>query len=250
MKKFLAALSLFALLNTGTCIAENVQAVGRGITERMAIHDALRLAIEKKFGASVHARTRVKNSVLVSDDTSVDSAGLIQRWEVVSSRVENGIFIVTVEAELDDKKISAAVDRKALVDFNADNPRVAVVAVDSSGRRCLEVENEIITALKRQGFTRTTDLVQINRAVRQRITSTEDRALCKTLANDFHADCLVLAEVNATDGVSVSSRLINLNTGEIIFAGTSSSNGAFLSRGDELKLAGRRAGNEIASAAL
>lgn len=246
----------FALLIAfGTCAAESVHAVGRGNTERNAIHDAMRAAVEKKFGATVHAKTRVRNHTLIADDNAVDSAGLVTGWQVVSSRVVNGIYVVELQVELDDK-ISARlseVDKKALVDFNADNPRVAVVAFDSSGRRYAEVENEIIAALKRQGFTRTVDLAQVNRAVRQRIYSAAgDSALCKTLANDFHADCLAFAEVKIlSEGeVSISSRLIELNTGEIIFAGTTTGGGGFLSDSDALKVAGLRAGNEISSAAL
>lgn len=251
MRKFLAATMI--LLTSATCSAESVHAVGRGNTERMAIHDAMRSAIEQKFGATVHSKTRVKNSTLISDDNSIDSAGLVQSWQILSIRVENGIYIVEISAELDDAKIPARlVDKKAIVDFNADNPRVAVVAFDSSGRHYVEIENEIIAALKSQGFTHIVDLAQVNRAVRQRIYSAAgDSALCKTLANDFHADCLVLAEVKKVSGdVSISSRLLKLNTGEIIFAGTSTGGGAFISGDDALKLAGRRAGNELSLAAL
>ena len=252
MKKFWAALSLFALMNFGTCSAENVHAIGRGNTERMAIHNAMRSAIEHKFGAVIRSKTVVKNSELVFDENSVDSAGLISSWEIISSRVENGIFVVEISVELDDKKISA-VDKKSIVDFNADNPRVAVVALDSSGRRYVEIENEIISALKRQGFTRTVDLAQVSRAVQLRISSAAgDDELCKTLMNDFHADCLVVVDVKilSDNEASVSSRMIELNTGEIIFAGTSSGGGGFLSGGDVLKLVGRRAGNELSTAAL
>ena len=93
-------------LTSATCSAENVHAVGRGITERMAIHDAMRTAIEKKFGAAVHSKTRVKNSMITSDDNSVDSAGLVQSWEIISNHVENGIYIVELNIELDDTQIS------------------------------------------------------------------------------------------------------------------------------------------------
>ena len=254
MKKFFAALSFLALINFGTCSAETVHAIGRGNTERMAIHNAMRAAVEHKFGAVVNSKTRVSNSVLVSDENSVDSAGFVTSWKIISSRVENGIFVVEISAELDDKKISArTIDKKALVDFNADNPRVAVIALDSKGNHYVEIENEIISALKRQGFTRTVDLAQISRAVSQRIFSAAgDDELCKNLMNDFHADCLVVAEVKILpeNEVSVSSRMIELNTGEIIFAGTSTGGGGFLSGNDALKLAGYRAGNELSTAAL
>ncbi|MBR0260881.1 MAG: hypothetical protein IJQ85_03705 [Selenomonadaceae bacterium] len=252
MKKFFTALSLLALINFGTCSAENVHAVGRGNTERMAIRDAMRAAIEQKFGAVVNSKTRVKDYMLISDENSVDSAGLISSWEIISSRVVNGIFVVEISAEVDDKKIpSRLIDKKALVDFNADNPRVAVVAIDSRGRHYPEIENEIISALKMQGFTRTIDLAQVSRAVQLRMISADDE-LCKTLANDFHVDCLVVAEVKILSGneASISSRVIKLNTGEIIFAGTSTGGGEFLSGNDALKMAGRRAGNEISLAAF
>lgn len=255
MKKFFAAISLFALLICGTCEAVTVQAVGRGINERMAIRDAMRTAIEQTLGAAVNSRTRTKNLMLIADEVAVDSAGLISSWQVISSRVEGGIFVVEIRADIDDKKISARLtelQRKALVDFNADNPRVAVVAFDGRGQRVAEVENEIINALKRQSFTRTVDLAQVNRAVRQRIYSAAgDVELCKTLANDFHADCLVVAQVKRTsDEVSVSSRLIELNTGEIIFAGTATGGGMFTGSSDALKVAGRRAANDLSLAAL
>ena len=252
MKKFFMLASLLTLINFGTASAETVHAVGHGNSERMAIHNAMRAAIEQKFGATVRSKTFVKNSMLISDENSVDSAGFVSSWKIISSRVVNGIFVVEIVAELDDKKISA-VDKKSLVDFNTNSPRVAVVAFDSGGRRYAEIENEIISALSRQGFTRTVDLAQVSRAVQLRIISAAgDGELCKTLANDFHADYLVVAEVKNFSGnvASISSRMIQLNTGEIIFAGTSSGGGEFFSGSDALKLAGRRAGQEISSAAF
>ena len=254
MKKFLPLVAAIFFLNVATCCAENVQAVGRGIDERTAIHNAMRAAIEKKFGAAINSKTRTENSMLIADKVSVDSAGLISSYEIISSRVENGIYVVEIAAELDDKKVSSRLtelEKKSLVDVNADNPRVAVIALDSNKQRYSEVENEIIAALKRQGFSRTVDLAQVNNAVQLRMLTADDDELYQTLANDFHADCLVVAEVKILpEEVKVSSRMIELNTGEIIFAGTATGGGAFIDSGDALKMAGRRAGNEISLAAL
>ena len=253
MKKFLTAIIFFTLMNFSLAAAENIRAVGHGNTERMAIHNALRTAIEQKFGAYVRSKTLVKNFVLAADENSVTSAGFVSGWKILSSRVENGIFVVEILAELDDKKISARADKKSLVNFNADNPRVAVVAKDSNGRRFTQIENEIISALKRQGFTRTVDLAQVSRAVQLRmISASDDDELYKTLANDFHADYLVVADVKffSENEVGVSSKMIQLNTGEIIFAGTSSGGGEFFGENDALILAGRRAAYDLSSAAI
>lgn len=224
MKIFFVAI-LIALMNS-TCSAEIVHAVGHGNTERNAIRNALRTAVEQKFGAAIRSKTRVKNSVTVADEIAVDSAGLVSRWEIISSRVVNGLFVVEIAADIDDKKISARLspaEKKSLVDFNADSPRVAVVAKDSTGRRFAEVENEIISALQRQGFTRTVE---------------------------SRADYLVVADVKflPDNEVSVSSRMIA--GGEIIFAGTATGGGMFMSVVDALKIAGQRAAYELSNAAL
>jgi len=241
MKKFLAAFLMMILLSGATCLAENIYAVGRGNTERSAIHNAMRTAIEQKFGAAINSKTRTENHMLLADEISIDSAGLVSSYKIISSRVVNGIYVVEISAEIDDKKFSSRLtelEKKSLVDVNADNPRVAVVAFDSSGRRYSEIENEIISALKRQGFNRTIALEQTKKIIPD----------SKFLDN---ADCLVVAEVKNLSGeVSISSRLIQLNTGEIIYAGTATGGGSFISDGDALKLAGRRAGNEISFAAL
>jgi len=241
MKKFLAAFLMMILLSGATCSAENIYAVGRGNTERSAIHNAMRTAIEQKLGVAINSKTRTENHILLADEISVDSAGLVSSYKIISSRVVNGIYVVEISAEIDDKKFSSRLtelEKKSLVDVNADNPRVAVVAFDSSGRRYSEIENEIISALKRQGFNRTIALEQTKKIIPD----------SKFLDN---ADCLVVAEVKNLSGeVSISSRLIQLNTGEIIYAGTATGGGSFISDGDALKLAGRRAGNEISFAAL
>ena len=228
-KSLFAALSLFALMNFGTCAAETIHVTGSGNTERMAIHNALRLAVEQKFGAVVNSKTFVKDKMLAADENSVDSNGFVTRYKIVSSRVVNGIYIVELDAELDDKISSrlTELEKKSLVDVNADNPRIAVVAFDSSGRRCTAVENEIVSALKRQGFTRTVDIAQA-------------------------ADYLVVADIKffSDNEVNVASRMIQCNTGEIIFAGTSSGGGGFFSLDDALVLAGRRAGYDLSLAAI
>jgi len=248
MKKFLAAFLMMILLSGATCSAENIYAVGRGNTERSAIHNAMRTAIEQKLGVAINSKTRTENHILLADEISVDSAGLVSSYKIISSRVVNGIYIVEISAEIDDKKISSRLtdlDKKSLVDVNADNPRVAVVAFDSSGRRYAEIENEIISALKRQGFSRTVAPAQIKKIVPSSLFNVPDNLFLD------NTDCLVVAEIKNLSGeVSISSRLIQLNTGEIIYAGTATGGGSFISDGDALKLAGRRAGNEISFAAL
>ena len=252
MKRFLAIIILMLMIFS-TCSAKNILVTGQGSTERSAIHNAMRMAIEQELGAVIDSKTLVKNQQVISDKISADSEGFISSYEIISKRVENGIYFVTIRADVNSNAIEthlmSSLQKKSVVDNNADSPRVAVLAYDNNQREYADVENEILSALQRQGFTRIVDLNQINRAVKRRIISAEnDPALIKTLANDFHIDYLVMSEVN---GDNLSSRLISVNTGKIIYAGNSSGNaGMFTSNSDAIKIAARRAGFEISNAAL
>lgn len=239
-----------------TTYAGIVQVTGQGVTERMAIHNAMRLAIEQELGANIGGKTLIKNNSVVLDELSTNSDGFISTYEIISSRVENGIYIVDLKVEVDSKILRQTLSQKKfLINTNADNPRIAVLAYDASGKIYSEVENEIFSALHRQGFTRTIDLNQIKNVTQQRILSTEnDPALLKMLKNNFQVDYLVLTEVKIYEkNYLLASRLISVNTGKIIFADNSTGNvGMFTASAGAvtLKLAARRAGFAISNAAL
>ena len=258
MKKFFATL-FFMLIVFSTCFAKSVQVTGQGTNETRAIHNAMRMAIEQELGAFVDSKTIVKNQQVISDEISANSDGFISNYEIISKRVENGIFFVTIKADVNSSAIQTRLmtrlQKKSLINLNSDSPRVAVLAYDSSGQEYSEVENEILSALQRQGFTRTVDLSQVNRAVKRQIISAEnDPTLRKTLTNDFHIDYLVLSEVKSSNkNISLSSRLISVNTGKIIYAGNSlGSAGMFTAnaQNESIKIAAKRAGFEISNAAL
>lgn len=259
MKKFLT-IFIFALMLFSTCFAKSVQVTGRGPTESRAIHDAMRSAVEQELGAFIDSKTLVKNHQVISDEINANSDGFISGYEIISKGVENGIFFVTIRAEVNSSavqtRLMSRLQKKSLIDINADSPRIAVLAYDSAGREYSEVENEILSALQQQGFTRTVDLNQINRTVKNRMVSAEnDPALRKTLANDFHVDYLVLCEVKISGkyGANLSSRLISVNSGKIIYAGNTAGNAGMFTanaQGEAIKMAARRAGYEISQAAL
>ena len=259
MKKFFAVFTL-ALMIFSTCFAKPVQVTGHGSTKSSAIHNAMRMAIEQELGAFIDSKTLVKNQQLISDEIRANSDGFVSGYEIISEGMENGIFFVTIRAEVNSSAVQthlmSRLQKKSLIDINADSPRVAVLAYDSAGKEYSEVENEIISALQRQGFTRTVDLNQINRAVKSKMISAEnDPELRKTLANNFHIDYLVLCEVKSSgnSGANLSSRLISVNSGKIIYAGNAAgSAGMFTAnaQSESIKISARRAGYEISKAAL
>ena len=259
MKKFLA-IFIFTLMIFSTCFAKSVQVTGHGSTKSGAIHNAMRTAIEQELGAFIDSKTLVKNQQVISDEIKANSDGFISGYEIISEGVENGIYFVTIRAEVNSSAVKthlmSRLQKKSSIDINADSPRISVLAYDSAGNEYAEVENEILSALQRQGFTRTVDLNQIKRSVKSRIVSAEnDPELRKTLANNFHIDYLVLCEVKISGkyGANLSSRLISVNSGKIIYAGNAAgSAGMFTAnaQGESIKMAARRAGYEISQAAL
>jgi len=249
--------SFFALnLIFSTCFANTVQVTGQGATERMAIHNAMRLAIEKELGANIGGKTLVKNNQVILDEISTNSDGFISTYEIISSRVENGIYVVDLKVDVNSELLQQTLtQKKFLIQTNADNPRIAVIAYDATGKIYPEVENEIFSALHRQGFTRTIDLNQINLVTQKRLANAEnDFELRKMLANNFHIDYLVTTEVKISEkNYLLASRLISVNTGKIIHADNSTGNvGMFTATAGNitLKLAARRAGFSISNAAL
>lgn len=262
MKKIFCVLIIF-LMTTSISFAKSVQVTGQGVTERAAIHNAMRIAIEEVLGAQIDSKTLVQNNQVIEDEISVNSEGFISSYEIISKNFSEDFFTITIKAEVNDKEIEtrllSRLQKKTLIETNANSPRIAVLAYDSSGAEYYEVENEILSALSRQGFTHITDFSQINRAVKTRILNAEnDPELRKSLQNDFHIDYIVLSEIKfsnqARKNVTISSRLIRVNTGQIIYAGNSSGNiGSLFNPNSEnfaINIAARHAGYEISKAAL
>ena len=263
MKKIFLLSTIILIFICSNCFAKSVQVTGQGMTERAAIHNAMRAAIEQELGTFIDAKTLTRNHEVIEDEIYSKSEGFVSSYEIISQRVEDEIYFVEIKAEVNSGEVKthlmSKLQKKVLINTNLNNPRVAVFAYDSAGNEYSEVENEIFSALKSQGFSYTIDLAQVQRAVNNRIIFADnDPALRKTLANDFHIDYLVLAEVkyfteNARNSLALSSRLINVNTGKIVYAGNSDGNvGMFTANvgATTLKLAARRAGFEISRAAL
>lgn len=259
LRKILSAIAILFLMSS-ICAAKSVQVSGQGATERAAIHNAMRMAIEEVLGATIDAKTLVRNSQVIEDEISTNSDGYVSGYSIISKKVVEGFYHVEILAEVNDAMVEThlmtLLQKKTLINTNADNPRIAVMAYDAAGQEYAEVENEILAALKRQGFSRIVDINQVNRAVKSRLVNAEnDSALRKSLANDFHVDYIVLSEVKLTgqNNITLASRLVSVNTGKIIYAGTSTGNvGMFTANPGAmtLKLAARRAGQAISVAAL
>ena len=175
--------------------ASPVTVTGQGSTERNALHDAMRQAIEQQIGVLIDSRTYVENYQVINDRIYTQSAGYIESYEVLQSGSANGLWQVTITAQVRSEALRtdlmSKLQKKALIGANMQDPRIGVLAVDSEGMEYDGLENEIISGLQNQGFSRLVDLNQIEASVRKRLASadaTGDASLRNLLVNQFHVD--------------------------------------------------------------
>ena len=246
MKKvgvWLATLAL-CLLWSAVALASPVTVTGQGATERDALHAAMREAIEQKIGVLVDSRTYVENYRVIHDRIYTHSEGYIAGYEVLRSEYRAGYYEVTIRAEVREQLLNtdlmSYLQKKAVIRANMQDPRIGVIIVDQNGEEYPSVENAIITGLHKNGFSRIVDLAQIDTSVKYRITNAvfDGEYGLEALNTHFNVDYLVTGYIDMNNNgiplieeypfvgslnnvvVNLSVRMLNANTGEILYAGS------------------------------
>ena len=258
---------LLSLWSMSIAFVATVTAKGQGGSERTALNDAMRQAIEQEIGTYVDSRTYVENYQVIQDRIYTQSEGYIRDYQVLDKNLFNGIWTIVIRADVSDEKLRAdlmsRLQKKALIGANMMDPRIGVLAVDSNGDQDIALENIFISELQNQGFSRIIDLNQIDASVRRRIASADfegDWELRNALSTQFSVDYLVKVTINKNtrdinttipindpnspidaiplgdilpdllnlnkSDVTVTVRMMNMNTGEILYAGSGSGHGS------------------------
>lgn len=108
---------------------------GVGKSSDEALKDALRNAVRQVVGALVDAETVVKNDEVISDKVLTYSAGLVKKYDEVSSKNKDGLFRITIRATVERTDVAAK--------LKAAN--VVVKAVDGKG-----LFAEVVTGLEKE----------------------------------------------------------------------------------------------------
>ena len=261
MKK-LFLIFLFLLIPSLACAGE-VITTGQGATLEAAIHNAMRSAIEHEAGILVESKTWTQNYQTIIDDIMVKSSGFIEGYEILRQSQNNGVFEVEVKSNVNREQLQSnimtALQKKNVVETNMNDPRIAVVAFDNQGVEYAEVENEIISGLKSQGFNRLIDINQLDAALRMRLqNAVNDSELRKSIENQYHIDYLVNVQVKIVQTPKKSMailipRMISVNTGEIIYGGSFNGNSRMFTNNSlesAIQSAAKRAAYAISNAAL
>ncbi|MBQ7515625.1 MAG: hypothetical protein IJS96_05030 [Schwartzia sp.] len=274
------ALGLTALLllcTVATALAGTVTATGQGATERDALHNAMRQAIEQEVGVLIDSRTYVENYRVISDKIFTHSEGYINGYQILSQSYANAIYSVTIRAnvssDLLNTDLMSHLQKRALVSANMQDPRIGVLFINAHDRSSNpSIENLVMASLQDNGFMRIVDMNQIDASVRNRIANAVfegDEDLVQMLQSHFNVDYLVtgLVEVASNDwssvleqvipvfggigyskaDVTISVRMVNANTGEIAYAGSFDAHSS-RSGSDAARAALRKAAKDLVKA--
>ena len=256
---------LILWMGMATAFAGIVTVTGQGSTERNALHDAMRQAIEQEVGVLIDNRTYIENYQVINDRIYAQSSGYIENYEVLRSSQSNGIWQMEIRALVRSEalrtELMSQLQKKALIGANMQDPRIGVLATDANGTEYTYLENTIISGLQNQGFSRLIDLNQIDASVRMRLASAEaegDAELRNMLLHQFHVDYMVTANVSTSSeldtvgaiiqqipetevlggilrtvsggygkvAANIAVRMLNVNTGEILYAGSFAGKGS------------------------
>ena len=122
MKQLFKTAALFSLLLfANTLFAQEDKTVeltttGTGKTKDIAVHTALRSAIEQAFGAFISSKTEVLNDELLTDQIISVSNGNIQHYDIISEMPidDNTNFAVTIKSKVSISKLTSFFESKGI----------------------------------------------------------------------------------------------------------------------------------------
>ena len=242
MRKQIMLLAVLLLLAATPVSATVRTATGMGADERSALHAAMRAAVEQEVGVHLDSRTKVQNYRVLSDTIYTQSEGFISSYEIVANETIGGVHRVTIRADVDSDSISARTanlqQRKAIIGANLEDARIAVVATDADGTAYPALENELMTALSNEGFSRLIDLDTADAGTRRAMLALSDDATSRKAqlaALLYGSPCDYVALVQVTKDtesldavlpglhktyVTCAARLVSMATGEVTWAGS------------------------------
>jgi hypothetical protein len=122
MKELFKTAALFSLLLfANTLFAQEDKLVeltttGTGKTKDIAVHTALRSAIEQAFGVFISSKAEVLNDELLTDQIISVSNGNIQHYDIISEMPidDNTNFAVTVKSKVSISKLTSFIESKGI----------------------------------------------------------------------------------------------------------------------------------------
>lgn len=239
----LAAIILSVVLPSGAFAAEPVIVTGYGVNRDTAVHDALRLAVEKQVGVLLDSKTIFQNSRILEDSIYTRAEGFIRDYEILEESVVGKTHAVKVKALVDSSlntELMSKLQKIKIVETGLEDPRIGVVIKTGNyaANPNVTAENAVIKSLRENGFSRLVDIKQIDESKRQQILylSLQNRNQeASALMSQFAVDYMVVGDIAPAypervqmsgynmffSGRAIANlRIYNVNNAEIAFADT------------------------------
>lgn len=124
-------LCCFLVLVQNAAPAQALEVSAQGATQRQALNNALRQAVEMKLGSTIEANTLVENFQVVRQQLLNQSRGFVRSYEIMrQTQDENGLHEVTIQADVDDTDLKESSRALSTIMTMAAHPRVMVVGID------------------------------------------------------------------------------------------------------------------------
>ncbi len=232
------ALSVGLVFSFCTVYAQDkVRAVGMAtiykgsvdIARDKAIENAQRNAVEEKVGVMITSFSEVENFQVKMDQILSESKGFINTYNIISEGRDKDTYKVTIEADVGTGRLKDRMEAIALIMARKSKPRLMLLFSEQAQKDAI-AEAAMAKYLMSQGF-KFVDAGALKKTKSyERLQSLNaDRKEISEAARRYGAEVIILSKVEVTtksfkmgdievsaNGVVVSGKVVNGDTGEII----------------------------------
>jgi metal-sulfur cluster biosynthetic enzyme len=251
-----------------------VTVTGTGESERDALDDALRKAVEKGGGVEVTSRTETLDSAVAFDRIVTRAQGYVAAHKVIEKKKKWDLWRVTVEATIDRGKIKSDWGQIQMLLERKGRPTVMVLVketvFDKKGRPQQSMTDFAATEIEKllisKGFRlkSATGLKEIERRNRDAAVAANDLDSLASIARSYGANVMIIGNstcrwsgaghAHGVDLVhyraAVSITAYNSDTGDLILSNTMEDKGAGLGEFKAITLAFKRTAEKISEDVL
>lgn len=277
--KILSFVFLFIFIFTTNVFATEYTADGSGQTEKAAVQDSLRNALENVVGMIVDGRTYTNNLQVIKDQIYTQTNGYIRSYNVVNKKFDNGMWTVKTNVNVDtdeNSDLMNKLEKLKTIKMLMNDPRIGVIIIDQNNNYQQNdnqnVESSIQNILNNSGFTHVMSIDQLKKIRNDKIYNAivnDDINLLKESGKQEELDYIIVGTIKTnylntnfhTKQIQMYSsrsilncKIIKCDTGEIIQSNQFAESGTDVTNessksASELQT-GISAGNEIVNKLL
>lgn len=137
---------LAVILSIAWAAEKKIVVAGIGLTQREALIEAQRNAVEQGVGVLVDSQSLSENLMLVEDRIYAKARGYVKNFKVISEkRMNDGNWEVTIECEVSQEQIKNSLEALGILRDKIGNPRIMVINDTKNTDGILQNNNAVIS---------------------------------------------------------------------------------------------------------